>query len=127
MEGAAFGCDINEFVSPVDMHLSLKEEVFDMLALTQDLFAYGPTSPPLLDSLASKPAELKAGTVVVALWSEGWYRAALLQDVASPQAEMTVNVRFVDYGNCDEVRDSLCCRLWCILLKLSESSYFSSF
>ena len=103
VEGAAVGCDINEFASPLDMHLSLKEESFDMLALTRDLLVYGPATPPLLESLSSIPAVLKAGTVVVALWSEGWYRAALLADVSAPRPETVVDVRFVDYGNCDQV------------------------
>ena len=103
VEGAAVSCDINEFISPVDFHLSLKEEAFDMLALAQDLNAYGPATPPLLDALSPTTSVLKCGTVVVALWSEGWYRAALLEDVAEPKPETVVNLRFIDYGNCDQV------------------------
>ena len=77
-----------------------------MSALTQELAAYGPTSSPLLDTFAAaatSPPTLPAGSVVVALWSEGWYRAALLRDVAEPKQETVVDVRFIDYGNCDQV------------------------
>lgn len=79
LEGPAAGCDINEFVSPFDMHLSLKEETPGMSAMTQELASFGPTATPLLEAVASK--SLSAGSVVLALWMEGWYRAAVLSDV----------------------------------------------
>ena len=106
VDGAAVGCDINEFITPLDFRLSPKQETNEMSALTQELAAHGPTSSPLLDTFAAaaaSPPTLSAGSVVVALWSEGWYRAALLRDVAEPKPETVVDVRFIDYGNCDQV------------------------
>ena len=101
MEGPAVGCDINEFINPLEMYLALKEETFDMLALAEDLAAYGPVAPPLLDGVAQ--TTLSTESVVVAFWLEGWYRAVLLNDVTDLKPDTIVAVRFIDYGNCDQV------------------------